>query len=120
MDGHRLSRGLGLFSIGLGAAELAVPARVAALVGIAPVRGARPVLRALGAREIVSGAGLLAGGPRRALPFWMRVAGDAVDVGLLLWAARAPRTRRARVIAAVAALAGIAALDIYAARRAAP
>jgi hypothetical protein len=120
LDGRHLSPGLGIFSIGLGAAALAAPGHIAELVGIDPGRRRiRPIVRALGARELLNGAGVLAAGQRRSLPHWGRVAGSALEAGLLLWAARARRHRHGkRVIAALAALAGTAALGVFAARRA--
>ena len=55
--------------------------------------------------------------PRRSLPLWSRVAGDAVDLALLGAAARS-RTSTARLAGAAVAVAGVAALDVWAARRA--
>jgi uncharacterized membrane protein len=111
-----LSRGLGWFSIALGAAELVIPKQLARLIGVAP-DGLTPLLvRAMGVREIVAGVGVLAQ-PRRPLPLWSRVAGDLVDLGLLGLAAGAKRTSGPRVATAIAAVAGVMALDVIAARR---
>jgi hypothetical protein len=120
IEGRHLSRGLGVFSIGLGAAGLVAPGHVAEVIGIDPRRRrTRPILRALAARELVNGVGVLAAGPRRALPHWGRVGGSALEAGLLLLAARARRHRHGkRVIAALGVLAATAALGVLAARRA--
>lgn len=113
--GRGLARALGWFSLGLGLAELAAPRRVSRAIGLRDGRSL--VLQALGAREIASGLGILSG---RGTPRWVwaRVAGDLVDLALLgvaLGGGR--RSERGRVAAATAAVAGVAALDVVAARR---
>src|SRR5215510_3008780 len=56
---QKIARGLGWLSIGLGVAELVAPRRLAKLIG---VRGNyNGLLRAIGAREIASGIGILTG-----------------------------------------------------------
>ena len=78
-----LARGLGMFSLALGSAELAAPGAVARLAG---VRRDGPVVRTVtslyGARELAHGAGILSG---RATAGWVwsRVAGDALDMATL-------------------------------------
>lgn len=121
---RRLTQGLGLFSIGLGAAELAAPRAVARLSGIGDAHDPR-VVRAMGAREVVTGLGLLSG---RATSRWMqgRVAGDVLDLGVLSTAHSpianaSPRRRRpqtGRMLAAGAVVLGVTALDVLASRRA--
>jgi uncharacterized membrane protein len=108
-----LSRGLGWFSIALGVAELAVPKTLATAIGVDP-RGATPwAVRAMGLREVVAGLAVLMQ-PRRPLPLWARVAGDAIDLALLGVAAGAKRTSTPRLVGAVAAVAGVTALDLVA------
>lgn len=115
-DAALLSRGLGWFSIALGVTELAAPRALARLIGVDP-RGATPwILRAMGAREILAGLGVLMR-PRRPLPLWGRVAGDAVDLALLGVAAFGKRTRMPRIAGAIAAVGGVTALDIVAGLR---
>jgi uncharacterized membrane protein len=112
-DAALLSRGLGWFSIALGVTELAAPRALARLIGVSP-RGATPwILRAMGAREILAGLAVLMQ-PRRPLPLWGRVAGDAVDLALLGAAAFGKRTRMPRLAGAIAAVGGVTALDIVA------
>jgi uncharacterized membrane protein len=103
-------------SFGLGLAELVAPRKVAAIAGVDDTRVSRRVIRALGARECGHGAALSVG-PDRLV--WTRVAGDVLDVALLLAgvAARGRGRRRQGAISA-AALGGIGALDLYAAVRA--
>jgi len=83
----RLARGLGWFSLALGVTELAVPRTLARVIGVEPSGRSSTVLRLSGAREILTGLGVLAQ-PRRAPPLWVRVAGDAVDLAALGMAAR--------------------------------
>jgi hypothetical protein len=100
-------------SLGLGLAELVAPAKVAAVAGVDDTRLSRRVIRALGARECGHGAALL-GGPDTLV--WTRVAGDVLDVSLLLAgvAARGPGRRRRGAFSA-AILGGSGAADLYAA-----
>ena len=112
-----LSRALGVFSLALGVSKLAVPRRLANLSGIDDDGATRFVLRLLGAKEILSGLNVLMQ-PQRPGALWSRVAGDLVDLGLLGLAAGTKRTSGARIAGAVAAVAGVMALDVFAARRA--
>lgn len=105
--GQRLATALGWFSIGLGLAEVAMPRRLAKFLGIED----RPILlRALGAREIATGIGILTQ-PRPAGWFWARVGGDLMDLALLGTALASPRTNRGTLAAATAAVAGVTVLD---------
>jgi len=111
------ARGLGWFSIGLGAAELLAPATLARLIGVRDTSRNRNVLRALGTREVAAGVGLLL--PRRpGRLLWSRVAGDVVDLALLGGAlAFDRRTKSNRAALALAAVAGVTALDTWASLR---
>ena len=110
-DGTRLSTALGWFSIGLGTAELVAPRMFAKLIGAADTATAHSTLRFFGAREVLAGAMILAG-PRRSLPLWNRVLGDALDVGALLLAMRNPEASRTRLAASLASVLGVTALDV--------
>jgi len=116
-NGAGLSRGLGWFSLGLGLAEIAVPRVLARAIGVDHRGRTGATIRAMGARELANGLGILAR-PRDALPLWARVAGDAVDLAFLAWAFGAKRTHTQRLVGAIAAVAGVAALDVLASRRA--
>lgn len=109
-DSRTLPRALGLFSIGLGVAQIAAPRWFSRSVG-AGGRAERPgMVRLVGARELAAGAGLLSDRPG---PFlWMRVAGDAMDLVLLRRAAASRDARRDRISAATASLLGIGATDL--------
>ncbi|ORW31531.1 hypothetical protein AWB91_14640 [Mycobacterium paraense] len=102
-------------SFGLGLAELVAPRKVAAVAGVDDTLRSRRVIRALGARECAHGAALLAGSDKLV---WTRVAGDVLDVTLLLAgvAARGRGRRRRGAVAAVV-LGGIGAVDLYAVLR---
>lgn len=107
---QRLARALGWFSIGLGVTEVAAAGAVARLVGI---NGRRGLVRALGAREIAHGIGILS----RRMPtgwVWSRVLGDVVDLAVLGRAAALPQANRLRVAAAAAAISGVTVLDFKA------
>lgn len=99
---------LGWFSVGLGLAELLMPRRIARAAGMV----ARPrLLRAMGLRELVSGAGILTR-PHPGGWLWSRVAGDAIDLALLGVAGR--RTHNQRLAFVTAAVTGITVLDLLA------
>jgi uncharacterized membrane protein len=88
---------------------------VAELVGVDDAPTSRPVIQAVGVRELLAAALLLVG-PRRSV--WFRVAGDAADLALLGNALRnRSGSREQRVRAATAVVAGLAALDLYAGLR---
>jgi hypothetical protein len=111
MDYKKLSYGLGVFSLGLGAAELLAAPRIAQKLGTPRRRG---LVRAFGAREVIAGLGLLSA-PAHSAGVWGRVAGDTLDLATLGAAARkSPRNRN--VWGALAFVLGATALDIFVAR----
>jgi uncharacterized membrane protein len=112
-----LARGLGVVSLALGVPTVAAPDRVAEAVGASPRGDSRDVTLGVGLRELSAAAGLLLRG-RRSAPVWLwsRVAGDVMDLVLLgrtLRSSSAP----ARTWAATAVVAGLAVVDLRAARR---
>lgn len=108
-----LSRGLGWFSIALGAAELLMPRQVARVIGVSEDNAT--LLRMMGAREIAAGVGLLMQ-PQN--PAWLkaRVAGDALDLTLLGAAMSRDDADRMRLAGAAITVAGVTAIDVMAAR----
>jgi uncharacterized membrane protein len=109
-----LAIAIGWFSLGLGLAQLVAPRALGHALGVGEHAA---LLRALGARELASGLGILSGRERGA---WMkaRVAGDALDLALLALSFRAGNGRRPmRIAAAAAAVAGVAALDVLSSRQ---
>jgi uncharacterized membrane protein len=114
-----LTNALGWFSLGIGLVELAAPGRTARMIGIPNDSRTRTLVRALGAREIASGVGILTRS-RPAGWMWGRVAGDAMDLALLgnaLGTERTTRTTRTRTAAATAAVLGVTALDVWSGQR---
>ncbi|MFO0849176.1 MAG: hypothetical protein U0871_11575 [Gemmataceae bacterium] len=107
-DGEPLATFLGVFSLGLGFAELFAPGTVSRLSGVRYPG----LLRAYGLREVTSGMGILLN--RRPTGWlWSRVAGDVMDLATLGVAyAEGDRRDRGRVLAAAGAVAGVTALDI--------
>lgn len=110
---ERVARGLGYFSIGLGLTEVAATDKLAESIGIADLP--LGVMRVMGIREIANGIGILAA-PREPRWMWSRVAGDAIDLTLLLLALVSPRTSRKRLTGALVAVAGVTLLDAVCAR----
>ncbi|GGK53880.1 cyclase dehydrase [Salinarimonas ramus] len=108
----RLARGLGLFSLALGLAEIAAPRAVARSVGLS---GREGYVRACGAREVATGIALLAADDP--MPWmWGRVVGDAVDLGLLASALDEGPQRRERAGLAMGAVAAVTLLDFAVAK----
>jgi hypothetical protein len=113
MNAVRISRGLGWFSIGLGLTQILAPRQLSRLIGVGD---RQPVMRAMGARELAHGAAILTW-PRAGASVWTRVAGDALDLGLLGSAFASRNVNRARVAAAAAMVLGVAVVDFLTARR---
>lgn len=106
-----LARGLGAFSIALGLGELLAPRRLNDALGT----DAPNLTRAYGAREIVTGVGLLVS--KNPTPWlWARVAGDVLDIATLAAAGRREDSRKIGVGTAIGLVAGVTALDILSAR----
>jgi hypothetical protein len=101
--------GLGLFSLALGAAEVAAPGRLARALGLDDKGPARSLIRAFGVREIVSGL-MLVRGPALSFNAWSRVVGDTMDTAALLAALRSSR-RPGAVLGALALVGACAAAD---------
>jgi uncharacterized membrane protein len=106
-----LERGLGWFSIGLGAAAVAAPRIVCWLSGVR----SPTLMRLVGTRELAAGIGILTQSDR-APWLWSRVVGDTFDLAALS-VALARGGRRGRAGVALAAVAGVTALDVLAAAR---
>lgn len=110
-DSAPLATFLGLFSIGLGLAEVLYPHKVAARTGV-PYPN---LIRAFGVREIAAGVGLLSSkDPEPWL--WGRVAGDVLDLATLAASyAQVGESGKRRAVQAAAAVAGVTLLDVLAA-----
>jgi len=108
MEDDTLARTLGWFGIGLGAVQLVAPRSFGRSIG---VEAPQWLVRLIGLREIASGAGILM--QREPAP-WIeaRATGDLMDLVLLGLAYNSRSANRERVAAAVAAAAGVTALDV--------
>jgi hypothetical protein len=101
------ARGLGWFSIALGALEFAAPGWVKERSGI---RSSPALVRLFGLREL--GAGLAVLLPRRkAAGLWARVVGDVLDLAVLFSAFR-DRRSRSKLLPTCATTLGVTALDL--------
>jgi hypothetical protein len=113
MVGHRMQRGLGWLSVGLGLTELAFAEGICRLLG---ARRSAGVVRLLGARGLVTGLGLLS--QKQWRPWvWGRIAGDAIDLALLGTTMSRPG-KLAWKLAVTASVLGITLVDVYTATEA--
>jgi hypothetical protein len=112
-DKDPLAQFLGWFSIGLGTAQVTAPRALCRLVGANGDGRAPWLMRAMGAREITQGTGILVR-PRPTAWLWSRVAGDVVDLTLL--GVVAAKNRRARTAFAIANVLAVTVPDVYESR----
>jgi len=105
-----LTRFLGWFSIGLGVCEVLTPGAVSRIAG---ANNHKNLVRFYGLREIAAGVGILTN-PDPSKWLWARVAGDVVDIASILKGS----DNGATSAGALAAVAGVTALDLYCAKRA--
>jgi uncharacterized membrane protein len=111
--GSTVGRGLGAFSMALGALQLLAPHRMLDIVGVRADGSARRAMRLIGVRELAMGAGLL--GSRARAPFaWGRVAGDAMDLALLAGTAARRGLRRDRTTATMGVVGLVSVADLAA------
>jgi len=113
MNIHKVARGLGWFSIGLGLAEVAATRKVARAVHLEDRTG---LVRGCGMRELATGIGILSRS-RRAPWLWARVAGDVMDLVTVGGSFKRNKGKRGKIAAAAAAVAGVTALDVICGRR---
>jgi hypothetical protein len=113
MNEVRVARGLGWFSIGLGLAEVLAGKELGRSMGM---EDRTWLLRLFGLREIATGVVILSQDKPRA-GVWARVGGDILDLATLASGLTEDNPRRENVAAAIAAVAGITALDYWCAKR---
>jgi hypothetical protein len=101
-----MAQGLGWFSMALGMAELVAAERLTRALGM---EGKESLVRAFGAREIMSG--MLSLSVDRTAGIWSRVAGDALDIGVLMSAHTDDNPKKRNVAIALGAVAGVTVLD---------
>jgi hypothetical protein len=109
----RMAVGIGMFSIGLGLAELTAPGAITRWLGTDKGAG---LVRAYGLREIASGMAILTAS-RIAPVLWGRVAGDALDLASLGAALRDEEASHRNVALAMGAVVGVAVLDAMVGKR---
>lgn len=110
---HDVALGLGVFSIGLGALELAAPGLLGRWLSLP---GRTNLFRFYGLREIGSGVGLLT--QRRKAPWlWARVLGDALDLATLACARPYNKREAATLSAGVVSVLAVTMLDVLCAVR---
>jgi hypothetical protein len=109
----KLAKGLGIFSLALGLAEVLAPAQMGELIGVSPRY--RTFIPALGMREIAHGLGIMMQ-DKPTESVWTRVAGDAVDLAYLGAAFMGEENNKRRLIGATVAVLGVAALDVMCAQ----
>jgi hypothetical protein len=108
VPGNALARFLGYFSIGLGLMEVLFPRTMSGITGVGQVG----LIPAYGAREIVTGIGILSSS-RPTAWLWARVAGDALDLATLGENLAAGNgEQRHRALLATAAVVGVTVLDM--------
>jgi hypothetical protein len=106
-----LAQGLGWFSIGVGIAELAAPGSLARFLDM---EGRTDLIRVYGMREIATSLRILSqDDPTPWL--WGRVGGDVLDLGTLASGLKRSHQRH-NVGIAIAAVAGVLALDVICAQ----
>ncbi len=103
-----LSRYLGWFSLGLGATETAMPRGLARTLGLF---GKGWLVRAFGFREIATGVTMLATPDKAAGPL-LRVAGDILDLAVLVPALSARNRQRNAAQVAFVMVLGVTVLDV--------
>jgi uncharacterized membrane protein len=114
--GESLANFLGLFSIGLGMAQVLAPAGMSKLIGVEDDDGNRTLMRTMGMREITNGVAILSKQqPEKAV--WSRVAGDALDLAFLGRALANPSNKRGRTLFATANVLAVTALDVMCAKQ---
>lgn len=109
MNPDTMARGLGWFSIGLGATELIAARRLADALGM---EGDKWLIQLYGAREIAQGLGCLGMNPPTPA-VWARVAGDALDIATLMAHKTPDNPKRRNVGLALAAVVGVTVIDVF-------
>jgi len=111
---EKMARGLGWFSIALGAWELLRPRGTADATGS---RRSSSLIQAYGLRELTTGIGLLTA--RDPEPWlWARVSGDALDLATLVTDLRSPNPKARNTALAIAAVLGVTVIDALCAKAA--
>lgn len=115
MNARQVARGLGWFSLGLGAVEVLAPGQVSRLVGASQKEGSG-LVRAYGARELLAGVGLLTQPAAATTWMWARVAGDVLDLATVGRVQPGGPHGRKRLANSLLMLTGVMVVDVLVAR----
>jgi len=111
-----LATAMGLFSYGLGLAQLTRTGGVNRLMGIPDDDANHTLQQAIGIRELISGTGILRS--RNTTPWlWFRVAGDLMDLAVLGLVFASGLGKRKHLIGSISFIASVLAVDVAAATR---
>ena len=113
MNARQQAQRLGWLSIGLGLTEIVAPHTLERALRI---KNHSTLIRALGLRELLAGTGILAR-PKPTGWVWSRVAGDVMDISLLVAALGKNRIQRSRVAGAAGIVFAISAVDLFCAQQ---
>ncbi len=114
--GESLADFLGIYSIGLGLAQVLAPKSMSTICGIADAEGNAPIMRSMGMREISHGVAILSKQqPEKAV--WSRVLGDTLDLVMLGKALANRDNHRGRTLFATANVLAVTALDVMCAKQ---
>jgi hypothetical protein len=108
-DKDSLTQFLGWFSVGLGTAQLLAPRAMCRIVGASGNGASRTLMRLMGVRELTQGVGILTR-PRPTIWLWSRVAGDGLDLSMLVFTA--VKNGRARTTFAIANVVAVTVPDV--------
>ena len=110
---YKTARGLGWFSLALGAAEILAPGFVSRALGF---NEHRALVRGFGIRELASGLGILMA--KNPVPWlWALFAGDIVDMTALLPSLGRRNRQRGTAAGAMLSVAAVALVDYLCARQ---
>lgn len=100
------AKALGIFSYVLGISQILRPGSVNRMMGVPDHAPNHELQRILGAREIMSGTGILFGEKKRRW-MWSRVIGDVMDIWIIAGTAGAGLGTRKKLIATIVLLTSI-------------
>jgi hypothetical protein len=104
-----MAKGLGYFSLALGATELLAARTVCKAAGL---NGHETLIRLYGAREVATGIAILASHDATSW-IWGRVAGDAADIATVIAAGPKGSPMQGRKLLTLATLIGATAADLF-------
>jgi hypothetical protein len=113
VEAAKFAKGLGVFSIVLGLAEVLAPSKMGELIGVS--NKYQTFLPLLGIREIAHGIGIISQ-TKPTESVWSRVVGDAIDLAFLGAAFASPENNKSRLTIATLAVLGVTALDVLCAQ----